>query len=203
MQPRAHLTRTLLAITFVGFALFLSFTIYLSFIKPAQSASTNIVSKTTTHAALMNSGLPVRLKIPKINIDATFEYVGLTSDGAMDIPKRPGEVAWFNLGPLPGDIGSAVIAGHEGWKDGISAVFDNLHSLQKGDIVSVVDEKGVITTFVVREIRTFVESGNALDVFFSNDGKAHLNLITCQGIWNKTKQSYSNRLVVFTDKIES
>jgi hypothetical protein len=39
-------------------------------------------------------------------------------------------------------------------------------------------------------------------VFASNDGGAHLNLITCAGEWNKGKKSYSERLVVFADKVE-
>jgi len=71
-------------------------------------------------------GLPVRLKIPKINVDSAFEYVGLTPQGAMDVPKGPAEVGWFKLGTRPGEIGSAVVAGHSGWKNGIPAVFDNL-----------------------------------------------------------------------------
>lgn len=149
--------------------------------------------------AELMSGLPVRLKIPTINVDAAFEYVGLTQDGAMGVPKGPGEVAWFNLGPRPGAMGSAVIAGHWGWKNGIPAVFDNLSRLHKGDKISVEDDQGVITTFIVREMRTFGERADASDVFGSDDQKAHVNLITCEGIWNKTAKSYSNRLVVFAD----
>ncbi|MDP1709741.1 MAG: class F sortase, partial [Candidatus Komeilibacteria bacterium] len=59
-------------------------------------------------------GLPLRLKIPEINVDSVVEYVALTPDGAMDIPKNIGDVAWFNLGPRPGESGNAVIAGHFG-----------------------------------------------------------------------------------------
>ena len=55
-------------------------------------------------------------------------------------------------------------------------------------------------TFVVREIRTYGKDESAHDVFGSSDGKAHLNLITCMGVWNKTEKTRSERLVVFTDK---
>jgi len=34
---------------------------------------------------------------------------------------------------------------------------------------------------------------------FSNDGKAHLNLITCAGVWDEVEKSHSSRLVVFAD----
>ena len=145
-------------------------------------------------------GLPVLLKIPAININAPFEYVGLTSDGAMDVPKGPADVGWFNLGPRPGENGSAVIAGHSGWKNGVSASFDNLYKLKKGDKIYVEDRKGIITTFVVRESKKYNPSADASNVFISNDGKSHLNLITCTGIWNKIWKSHSDRLVVFTDK---
>lgn len=145
-------------------------------------------------------GLPVYIKIPSIKVDAPVEHVGLTSDGAMDVPKGPNEVAWFNLGSRPGESGSAVIAGHYGWKNNIPAVFDNLHKLRKGDKISTEDEKGVITAFVVREIQTYGKDEAAPDVFGSDDGKVHLNLITCAGVWNKAEKTRSERLVVFADK---
>lgn len=144
--------------------------------------------------------LPVSLRIPAINVDAKIEQAGVKDDGEMDMPKGPAAAAWFNLGPRPGERGSAVIYGHYGWKDGIQAVFDNLHKLKKGDKIYTEGEKGGVITFVVREIRSYVESADAPDVFGSSDGKAHLNLITCEGTWNKSRKSYSNRLVVFTDK---
>lgn len=146
------------------------------------------------------AGLPTRLKIPRINVDADFVYVGLTPDGTMDSPKEPLDVAWFKSGPRPGEIGSAVIAGHFGWKEGKKAVFDNLQELRKGDKLQVEDEKGRVITFVVRELRRYGEHDDASEVFGSSDGKAHLNLVTCQGVWNKKQKSYSERLVVFTDR---
>ena len=145
-------------------------------------------------------GNPMRLKIPKIDVDAAFEYVGVTLDGEMDIPKSPENAAWFDLGARPGEIGSAVVAGHFGWKEGIPAVFDNLNKLSKGDKIFIEDEKGAVTTFVVRETREYGDKDDASAVFGSNDGEAHLNLVTCGGVWNKAEKSYSKRLVVFADK---
>ena len=141
-----------------------------------------------------------RLKIPTIGVDADVESVGLTSLGTMDIPKNSGNVAWFESGPRPGENGNAVVAGHFGWKNYIPAVFDNLNKLRKGDEIYVDDEKGATTVFVVREIRTYSPNENASEVFNSNDQKAHLNLVTCGGVWNEANKSYSERLVVFADK---
>src|SRR3989339_1636326 len=145
-------------------------------------------------------GLPVRLKITGINVDAAIIPVGLTSDGAMDTPKDPDEVVWYSLGSRPGESGTAVIAGHYDWINNIPAVFSHLHELRKGDKIFVEDENRMITTFVVREIRTYDKDEYASDVFTSDDDKDHLNLITCIGVWDKISKSYSKRLVVFTDK---
>lgn len=148
-----------------------------------------------------SSGLPIRLKIPKIKVDAVLDHVGLTLDGAVGTPKGPSTAAWFALGPRPGDNGSAVITGHYGhWKSGEGSVFDDLSKLRKGDSLSVEDEKGAAAAFVVREIRRYDPEADASDVFSSNDGKPHLNLITCEGEWNDVSKTYSRRLVVFTDK---
>jgi LPXTG-site transpeptidase (sortase) family protein len=151
------------------------------------------------HAQRTGAELPTRLVIPAINIDADIEDVGLTPQGAMGVPAGPMDTAWFDLGPRPGESGSAVIVGHEGWKDGIRAVFDDLYQVRIGDKVYVEGAAGATTTFVVSGMRTYDQNGNAADVFGSSDGKAHLNLITCEGTWNAAEKSYSNRLVVFTD----
>lgn len=148
----------------------------------------------------MNIGLPVRLEIPKIKVDAALDYVGITSHGEMGVPASPAKAAWYDQGPRPGQTGSAVIDGHFGYRNHIPAVFDNLSSLQKGDKLYVKDIKGLTTTFVVSSLRTYDPRADAATVFRSSDTKAHLNLITCEGTWNQAQKSYSNRLVVFADK---
>lgn len=118
----------------------------------------------------------------------------------MDAPKSPGNVAWFNLGQRPGEIGTAVIAGHYGWSRGKGSVFNAVNTLRKGDRLYVQDDKGAILSFVVRESRLYDPKADASAVFGSSDGKAHLNLVTCEGVWESAAKSYSRRLVVFTDK---
>ncbi len=147
------------------------------------------------------SGIPIRLKIQKIGVNAKIESVGLTSQGAVGVPKGPTNAAWFNLSARTGNKGSAIITGHYGrWKNGLPTVFNRLDQLQKGDQLTIEDKDGNITAFVVRELRTFDANANALDVFTVNDGKEHVNLITCEGVWNKSSKSYPNRLVVYADK---
>ena len=143
---------------------------------------------------------PSRLQIPGINVDAAIESVGLTSDGAVGIPKNPADAAWYNQGPRPGDVGSAVITGHVNWYYGQTGVFANLSKVKPGDKITIQDAKGAIITFVVRELRSYNASAQATDVFISTDGKAHLNMITCEGVWDSNSHQYTKRLVVFADR---
>lgn len=143
---------------------------------------------------------PVRLRIPAIGVDATIEYVGLTPSGAMDVPADQNDVAWFKPGNIPGDIGTAVIAGHYGWNRGKPSAFDALYKLRPGDQIFVDDDQGATDTFVVRENRRFDPKADASSVFSSDDGTSHLNLITCEGSWNTAANGYTKRLVVFADK---
>ena len=81
-------------------------------------------------------------------------------------------------------------------------VFSNLYELRTGDKLSIVNDKGETINFVVREVRSYDPVADATAVFTSTDGGAHLNLITCEGVWKQAQLSYTQRLVVFTDAVQ-
>jgi len=169
---------------------------------PATPNPSTIFSKvpisTSSAQKLPSQGLPQRLKIPSINVDAVVEKVGLTSAGAMETPVEINDVGWYRLGPRPGESGSAVIDGHlNGNTWGRTGVFGELHKLKIGDLVNIEDEKGVTITFTVWKISTYNADEHVADVFSPTDG-AYLNLVTCDGVWDNNKLNYTQRLVVFT-----
>ncbi len=192
----------LLTVVFIGFII--SAALFFYFIPKGTNRSASVLSSGNStkppEPEVINYGLPTRLKIPRINIDAPVERVGVTSQGTMAVPKGLIDAAWFNASSHPGNSGNAVVAGHKGWKNRKPGVFNELYRLQKGDRVYVEDEKGEIITFVVRELRTYGDNEDSSSVFNSNDVGSHLNLITCEGDWDETSKSYSNRLVIFADK---
>ncbi|MES2225716.1 MAG: class F sortase [Patescibacteria group bacterium] len=148
----------------------------------------------------LRSQPPSRLIIPKIQVNAPVESIGLTAAGALGVPVKPRDAAWSSAGPLPGAPGVAIITGHFGWKEDVPAVFDDLHTLQIGDRIYLENSIGITTTFVVRAVRSYGEHDSTTGLFISDDGQAHLSLITCDGDWNALEKSYSRRLVVFADK---
>lgn len=205
MSPKTVFNWPLFSVSLVGIALSAVAIFLLTSDMPKEGAakvsSSSTSNETTFIPEPVQPGLPIRLTIPTLKIDAAIELVSLTPQGAMDVPSGPTTVGWYSAGPRPGAIGSAVIDGHYGWKNGLPSVFDNVHKLQPGDTLSVVDDRGETSLFMVRELQTYSQHENVPGVFVSTDGKSHLNLITCQGVWNTAKQSFPYRLVVYTDKV--
>ena len=158
-----------------------------------------IDNKTFPSQAVVNIGLPARLVIPKLNVNARVELMGVTSSGAMDVPSDITEAGWYKYGAHPGDDGSAVISGHLDGIHGEPGVFLNLRNLRVADNFSVLDDSGKTTQFIVRYIRTYDQNEQPNEVFHSQQG-SHLNLITCTGAWNRFEKRFSKRLVVFADK---
>lgn len=198
MKSKNSLQRPLIISSIVGVA---CYALIIFLLNPDLFVSKNLFDDASAKLKEpVRAGLPLRIQIPKIRVDASVEHVGLTAQGVVGVPKGPTTVAWFDLGPRPGEKGSSIISGHYGWTNNKPAVFDNLYKLRKGDKLYITDDKGLVTTFIVRESRRYDPKGDASNVFASLDGKPHLNLITCEGIWNKFSKSYSKRLVIFTDK---
>jgi LPXTG-site transpeptidase (sortase) family protein len=203
---RTVVERALVGVILVECTLCLGLSTYFALNKPAtpmkpQSTAVHVPARPVVAQTNIIVSYPIRLTIPKINVDAALDYVALTSQGALGVPKSPSNVGWYDRGPRPGEKGSSVIDGHFGYKDNVPAVFDKLHLLQQGDNIYVKDDLGMTTAFVVRDVRTLDENQDASNVFISNDEKAHLNLITCQGTWIEVHKSYASRLVVFADKL--
>ena len=92
---------------------------------------------------------PATLIIPKLNIQAAVEPVGVTETQNMEVPKKDADAAWYMYGPKPSEEGNAVIAGHYDTPTGKPALFYNLNKLVEGDEIIVISSNAVRNTFVV------------------------------------------------------
>ena len=172
----------------------------------AFSAATSAPIATAAAPAGLGSSFaePSRLIIPSIGVDAHVQSVGLywDGDGTMSIPTNFTDVGWYNGGPLPGALGSAVIDGHYDGKNVKEAVFYNLGKLTPGDLVEVVDNDGTTLKFQVVSVKLYDYNATTTEIFSSDTSHSRLNLITCGGSWDKAQGLYSKRVVVFTELIK-
>jgi len=165
---------------------------------PVPPANPTAMENTQPPKPLIAVGVPVRIQIPAIGVDATVQPVGLTGDGAMGVPDNLSDVSWYQQGVKPGQAGQAVIAGHTSSRGWVSAVFDDLDKLKAGDQIIIVDDLGNKISFAVRESRIYNADANPAEIY-AGSSEAHLNLITCTGRYNVITQSFPQRLVIFSD----
>ena len=164
------------------------------------------------------------LRIPSLQIDAPVLGVGITAKNVMDAPKGLAadpvwqKAFWYRGSGIPGDLGTATVAGHVDDVLGRPAVFARLKELRTGDLIIVHDTRsGLDVRFTVARTATY-SARQAADptvlaqIYGSGpvsgrgpqpapDGLAHLTLITCAGGF--VNGSYDRRLVVYATRSEA
>ncbi|HYH72793.1 MAG TPA: class F sortase [Nocardioides sp.] len=130
-----------------------------------------------------------RLSIPAIGVNAGIIAVGVTRSGHLAIGGSVRDVYRWRSGVLPGQQGSAVLAGHT-WSKG-PGVFDNLGRLRPGNLVVIGKNRFQVT----RVRRVTGMSTREVSQLFSDRGKARLVLITC-GDRNNLTGVYRTRIIV-------
>ena len=143
--------------------------------------------------------LPARLIIDKLGVDAEIEYVGADDNGKMGVPSNWNNVAWYRAGPVPGQTGNVVIAGHFDTNRGQPAVFYHLDHLEPGDIIRVSKVDGSLFDYRVTRREIFPYNEVPVDYIFRSQEDSQLVLITCNGYFNRGIQSYSHRIAVFAE----
>lgn len=144
---------------------------------------------------------PARLRIPAIGVDTAVEAVGEDDAGRMGTPTQVENVAWYEPGVAPGEIGNAVMAGHLDRVDGKPAVFWALGKLRPGDEILVTDAGGAEYRFQVVQVATYPYDKAPLAEIFGFSLRSRLNLITCRGRWDRKQRTYQERLVVFSEQV--
>lgn len=172
---------------------------------PVPAASTPLVrpSPVPPPPSLSVTNAPLRLKIPRIGVDATVQPVGQEADGSMGSPSGPWSVGWWDRGYRPGEPGSAVIDGHVDYHNVGPAVFWRLRDLQPGDRIEVTMPGSRILTFVIERTEVYAaDDDSVLGTIFAPSDVPRLNLITCTGVFDPAHRNYDRRLVVFS-KLQS
>ena len=138
---------------------------------------------------------PVKLTIPALGVEATVEPVGQDEDGAMAIPTDPDDVAWYAGSPGMGVPGNVVLAAHINWELR-PRPFGQLHKLEPGDAVQVIDAEGRGFEYVVEASHWVRAEGAPVGEIFAPSQEPILTLITCGGEYNVARREYLDRLIV-------
>ncbi|MER5397704.1 class F sortase [Streptomyces sp. NPDC002599] len=164
---------------------------------PSASASTS-PSNDRPAAKHLPRAEPTRLHIPKISVDAPFTDLAIDATGKLEAPPANDTnlVGWYAKGVSPGEVGTAVIAGHVDTKTS-AAVFAGLENLEKGDKFSVERSDGRTASFVVDSAETFAKDAFPDDRVYADTPDAEVRLITCAGTYDRTVKDYTDNLVVF------
>ncbi|MBP7767393.1 class F sortase [Candidatus Saccharibacteria bacterium] len=145
--------------------------------------------------------MPRLISIPSIDVKARIKTVGLTNEGAIDVPSNIFDVGWYNGSARPGSSGAAFVDGHVSGPTQ-NGVFYDLKKLKPGDKIMIeMGDKRVISYTVTSTIRTSkeeVDMASALSPVIA--GKNGLNLITCAGKYNPEQQSFQDRVIVYTQQ---
>jgi sortase (surface protein transpeptidase) len=144
---------------------------------------------TRTHSEI---AVPVRLRIPAIDVDTSLEPLGLADDKSINVDFDPSIAGWWDGGPRPGQVGPAVIMGHV--SRNTPALFSRLHTLQRGDEILVDRADGTTARFVVTGRGKYRKVAFPSDLVYYPTLEPELRLVTCGGLIGG---NYTENLVVF------
>ena len=141
---------------------------------------------------------PTQLSIPKIGAQSSLVSVFLNKDGKINVPSvhTPMQAAWYQLSPVPGDVGPAILLGHvDGDKK--PGIFYKLKDLSPGDEVDVDRSDGKKLKFVVDRVTQVPKDTFPQDAVYGNSDKPELRLITCGGVFDHAAHSYKDNIIVY------
>ena len=141
----------------------------------------------------VSPGIPRRLRIPALDVDASVVPIRTASPGVLVPPADFTKVGWWVEGARPGSKhGTAIIVGHTVHTGG--GAFDSLGDLRPGDAV-IVDRQHRDLRYVVRRVRSFDKEVLAAraEKILGAGTRGRLALITC-GDW--TGSGYLSTVVV-------
>jgi hypothetical protein len=160
---------------------------------------------------------PITLEIPALDLVADILGVGITAKDVMDAPSGDPDspvwrqAFWYRGSAVPGQPSTAVLAGHVNNQLDQPGAFARLDELQPGDAVIVHDSRdGSAVTFTVTTSHSYtlaeaaepavlreIYGSGPVDATWptpSDDGRAHLTLVTCAGTY--VDGTHDHRLVV-------
>lgn len=156
------------------------------------------VSKSPSAKVATLSPLPKWVKVPEIQVDSDLTYTNLNPDGTLETPSvhQPKQASWYSGSPRPGDVGPAIVLGHVDG-DRQQGVFYRLRELKVGSQITIEREDRSTVSFTVYKVIHADKDHFPTNLVYDNTAGSEIRLITCGGVFNRTKHSYEDNIIVF------
>jgi Sortase domain len=141
---------------------------------------------------------PVRLRLPRLHIDAAVLPVSVGIDGLLGVPANPRQLGWWSGSARPGlASGSVVIDGHvDSASLGLGALF-RLREARPGDQIVLENATGGSTGYRVVARRSYAKTSLPVSQVFAAEVGPRLVLLTCGGAFDQATHHYADNIVVY------
>ncbi|MET9567333.1 class F sortase [Streptomyces tauricus] len=142
---------------------------------------------------------PAEVAVPSVGITSSLMELGLNTDRTVQVPPaEEGMTAgWYTGGAVPGDIGAAVIIGHNDTRFG-EAVFHDLKKIKEGADITVTDKTGKAVHFTVTAMESVAKNAFPTEKVYGPTQERALRLITCDGDFDAQGHPVDNLIVYAT-----
>ena len=142
---------------------------------------------------------PAEVAIPSVGITSSLMALGLDTDGTVEVPPadKGMTAGWYTGGAVPGEVGAAVIIGHNDTRFG-KAVFHDLRKITKGADITVTDVTGEDVHFTVTATESVGKNAFPTEKVYGPTRDRALRIITCDGDFDAQGHPVNNLIVYAT-----
>ncbi|MFJ9153505.1 class F sortase [Streptomyces sp. NPDC102270] len=142
---------------------------------------------------------PAEVAVPSVGITSSLMELGLNTDRTVQVPpaEKGMTAGWYTGGAVPGEIGAAVIIGHNDTRFG-AAVFHDLKKIKEGADITVTDKTGKALHFTVTATESVAKKAFPTEKVYGPTQERALRLITCDGDFDAQGHPVDNLIVYAT-----
>ncbi|WP_371659615.1 class F sortase [Streptomyces sp. NBC_00280] len=142
---------------------------------------------------------PAEVAVPSVGITGPLMELGLNTDRTVEVPpaEKGMTAGWYTGGAVPGEVGAAVIIGHNDTRFG-EAVFHDLKKIEEGADITVTDAAGKALHFTVTATESVSKNAFPTEKVYGPTQERALRLITCDGDFDAQGHPVDNLIVYAT-----
>ncbi|GAA3851381.1 class F sortase [Streptomyces lacrimifluminis] len=168
-------------------------------VAPTAAPGTPESEQSTASGTPAVPAAPAGVAISSLGITSSLMELGLNKDGTVEVPpaEQGMTAGWYTGGAVPGEVGAAVIIGHNDTHFG-EAVFHDLKKIEEGADITVTDATGKALHFTVTAMESVSKNAFPTEKVYGPTQERALRLITCDGDFDAQGHPVDNLIVYAT-----